>query len=371
LVVGLSQSAPQISQQGVVGQVIGQLQPAIQRIVASTLGAGGFGSGTTGSVGTTSFGQGTTGFSQGSNFGQGAGRFSQGSNLNRGSTASSGSSASQLTSSVVTSLQPAIASAVAQALRNTQSRTSTSVSSLSAEEEERINAQQSANAKYNYEYKVGDDDKQTYISHKEARDGQNVEGSYNYIDATGSLVTVNYQAGPMGYTENREVQEGAVQIDQRNIPQPWSGPLAGVSSSTLSASGSSSSSYSSLSQSDLIAQILRAIQPQISSAVQSAVGSRNRASTSSFDAGVSSGLSSANVQTAPRRGFNSEANLISSVIGALQPQISGAVQSAISRSRPAQVRRPVAPRPAPSSGVNELFGGSGVRIQTPEFNIEY
>ena len=142
LVVGLSQSAPQISQQGVVGQVIGQLQPAIQRIVASTLGAGGFGSGATGSVGTTSFGQGTTGFSQGSNFGQGAGRFSQGSSLNQGTTASTGLSASQLTSSVVTSLQPAIASAVAQALRNTQSRPSTSVSALSPEEEKRINAQQ-------------------------------------------------------------------------------------------------------------------------------------------------------------------------------------------------------------------------------------
>merc|ERR1711892_273983 len=109
------------------------------------------------------------------------------------------------------------------------------------------------------------------ISHKEARDGENVEGTYNYVDPTGSLVTVNYQAGPMGYTETREVQDGAVQIEQRNIPQPWTGPLAGVSSSSSAASGTKSSG---LSQSDLIAQILRAIQPQISSAVQSAVGSR-------------------------------------------------------------------------------------------------
>ena len=175
----------------------------------------------------------------------------------------------------------------------------------------------------------------------------------------------------MGYTETREVTEGAVQVDARNIPQPWTGPLAGVSSSTSVASGSSSSSSASLSQSDLIAQILRAIQPQITSAVQSAVGSRNSASTSSLNAGGSLRVSSGNLQPASRRGFNSEANLISSVIGALQPQISGAVQSAISRSRPAQVRRPVAPRPAPSSGVNDIFGGSGVRIQTPEFNIEY
>jgi len=369
LVVGLSQSAPQIGQQGVVGQVIGQLQPTIARLVASTLGGGrqstGFGSGSTGS----SFGQGATGFSQGSSFGQGSGGFSQGGSLNRGSSVSSGLSATQLTSSVVSSLQPSIAAAVAQALRATQSRPSTGVSALSAEEEERINKQQSANAQYNYEYKVGDDDKQTYISHKEARDGENVEGTYNYVDPTGSLVTVNYQAGPMGYTETREVQDGAVQIEQRNIPQPWTGPLAGVSSSSSAASGTKSSG---LSQSDLIAQILRAIQPQISSAVQSAVGSRNTASTGSFSAGgssFSSGNSQPVARPASRRGFNSEANLISSVIGALQPQISGAVQSAISRSRSVPAR--VAPRPAPSSGVNDLFGGSGVRIQTPEFNIQY
>jgi len=365
LVVGLSQSAPQIGQQGVVGQVIGQLQPTIARLVAATLGGGrqstGFGSGSTGS----SFGQGATGFSQGSSFGQGSGGFSQGGSLNRGSSVSSGLSATQLTSSVVSSLQPSIAAAVAQALRATQSRPSTGVSALSAEEEERINKQQSANAQYNYEYKVGDDDKQTYISHKEARDGENVEGTYNYVDPTGSLVTVNYQAGPMGYTETREVQDGAVQIEQRNIPQPWTGPLAGVSSSSSAPSGSSSSSSTGLSQSDLIAQILRAIQPQISSAVQSAVGSRTAS------AGSSRPVASPVSRPASRRGFNSEANLISSVIGALQPQISGAVQAAISRSRPTPARRPVAPRPAPSSGVNDLFGGSGVRIQTPEFNIQY
>ena len=224
----------------------------------------------------------------------------------------------------------------------------------------------SANAQYTFGYKVGNDETQTYMAHEETRNGQNVEGKYNYVDPTGSLVTVTYQAGPMGYTETREVQEGAVQM--RNIPGAWTGPLAGVSST---ASGSASTASSGLSQSDLIAQILKAIQPQISSAVQSAVGSRNSASTSSFTAGGSSRVSSANQQTASRRGFNSEANLISSVIGALQPQISGAVQSAIGRSRPAQGRRPVAPRPSAASGVNDLFGGSGVRIQTPEFNIQY
>jgi len=367
LVVGLSQSAPQISQQGLVGQVLGQLQPTIQRIVASSLGSRGSAGSSGFSQRTPAFSQRTPAFSQGSNFGSSA--FSQGSGFNQGSSSSSGLSASQLTSSVVSSLQPAIAAAVADALRSRNARpTTSSVSALSPEEEASINARQSANAQYNYEYKVGDDDKQNYISHKEARNGENVEGMYNYVDPTGSLVTVNYQAGPEGYTETREVQEGAVQIDARNIPEPWTGPLAGVSSSSSGASSSSSSS--GVSQSDLIAQILRAVQPQISRAVQSAVGSRTSGASSSFSSGGASRLSSANLQSASRRGFNSEANIISSVIGALQPQISGAVQSAIGRARPAP-RRPAAPRPAPASGVNNLFGGSGVRIQTPEFNIQY
>jgi len=364
LVVGLSQSAPQISQQGLVGQVLGQLQPAIQRIVASAVGS-------RGSAGSAGLSQRAPAFSQRAPaFSQRTPSFSQGSSFNQGSSSSS-LSASQLTSSVVSSLQPAIASAVADALRSRQSRPVTSsVSALSPEEEASINARQSANAQYNYEYKVGDDDKQNYISHKEARNGENVEGMYNYVDPTGSLVTVNYQAGPEGYTETREVQEGAVQIDARNIPEPWTGPLAGVSSSSSGASSSSSSS--SVSQSDLIAQILRAVQPQISRAVQSAVGSRTNTASSSFSTGGASRLSSANLQSSSRRGFNSEANIISSVIGALQPQISGAVQSAIGRSRPApRPRLPAAPRPAAASGVNNLFGGSGVRIQTPQFNIQY
>merc|ERR1712128_279843 len=278
--------------------------------------------------------QGSVGAGRTTNVGQGATRAVQPNVFNRRVPApSSGLTASRLTSNVVTSLQPAISAAVAQALRGSQSRPAATGSSgrgaltLSPEEEARINAQQSANAQYQFGYKVGNEETQTYMAHEETRNGVNVEGKYNYVDPTGSLVTVTYQAGPGGYTETREVEEGVVQM--RNIPGAWTGPLAGVSSPTSPTSGSSSSAPSRLSQSDLIAQILSAIQPQISSAVQTAVGQWN--SASAF-AGAASRFSSRNSTTNSQQGLNSQSNLLSTIISSLQPQISGAVQSALSRS---------------------------------------
>merc|ERR1712106_299207 len=335
LVVGLSQSAPQ---QDVIRQVLSQLTPVISQTVGSVLGSIGAGR-------TTNLGQGATRAVQPNVFAR------------RVPAPSSGLTASRLTSNVVTSLQPAISAAVAQALRGSQSRPAATGSSgrgaltLSPEEKARINAQQSANAQYQFGYKVGNEETQTYMAHEETRNGVNVEGKYNYVDPTGSLVTVTYQAGPGGYTETREVEEGVVQM--RNIPGAWTGPLAGVSSPASPTSGSLSSAPSRLSQSDLIAQILSAIQPQISSAVQTAVGQRNSASldsstssrgasrfsstnsqrnSASASARAASRLSLRNSQTASRQGLNSQSNLISTIISALQPQISGAVQSAISRS---------------------------------------
>ena len=167
---------------------------------------------------------------------------------------------------------------------------------------------QSANAQYEFGYKVSDDEAQAYIAHEETRNGEAVEGKYNYVDATGALVTVNYQAGPEGYTENREVQDGAVQM--RNIPGPWQGPFA----DTVPAGVSS----------------------------DAAVAARTPA-TSSID----------------------QSQLIQKILSQLQPEISGAVQTAISSSR-RTVARPQAP------GVGGFFtGDNSVRIQTPEFNIAY
>ena len=175
LVVGLSGSAPQISQQGVVGQVLGQLQPAIARTLAEILGSRssstvGLGQGVNGAVRSTSsgfeqgvtgavkkssvgFGQGATGAVSAISFGQGATGAVRtadvGSSRVSAASSRSGLSATQLTSSVVNSLQPSIAAAVAKALSASSSSrlTSTSAvtssaSALSEEEEARLNAQQ-------------------------------------------------------------------------------------------------------------------------------------------------------------------------------------------------------------------------------------
>merc|ERR1712032_1444000 len=100
-----------------------------------------------------------------------------------------------------------------------------------------------------------------------SRDGDTVTGSYNYVNPAGTLVTVNYEAGPDGFKQETSEQKGAVEM--RNVPVGWNGPLAGVDDAGSVSSGVSATrqSSSSLSQSDLIAKILATLQPRITSAV--------------------------------------------------------------------------------------------------------
>merc|ERR1712110_383855 len=141
---------------------------------------------------------------------------------------------------------------------------------------------------YNFEYKVADENENTYISRSESRDGNELQGTYSFVDAAGALVTVDYTAGVNGYAETRSKEAGKVTM--KAVPA-WTGPLAGVEepsgavsvakgatssssrfgSSSGSRSSSAISSSSSSSQSDLIAQILAALTPQINSAVAAAL----------------------------------------------------------------------------------------------------
>merc|ERR1711970_1513797 len=224
---------------------------------------------------------------------------------------------------VVTALQPSIARAVANALsglgggsRYSQSSSSNGFSSGSRfagvsgsgsstgfASGSRLSgggidaAEPTARPEYAYQYQVSDDVDQTYISHNEARDGDEVNGAYSYVDANGDLITVNYQAGVDGFSQTLEKQVGAVEIRAKPVKAASlatsaagssygsssgsrlsgsSGFVSGSGSRYSSGSGygsrySSSSSSASLDQSSLIAQILAALQPQISVAVNSAV----------------------------------------------------------------------------------------------------
>ena len=96
------------------------------------------------------------------------------------------------------------------------------------------------NPSYNFNYKVADSDEQTYVAMEESRADNVVTGTYSYVDPLGSLITVTYTAGPMGYTETREVQEGFVKIVQKPSKNQ------GISGGSLSgSSGSSSSGFTS------------------------------------------------------------------------------------------------------------------------------
>merc|ERR1719151_338205 len=182
--------------------------------------------------------------------------------------------------------------AQAEAARQQQIAAANAAAAAAAAEKNSFDSQVSADLGpfvdpvYNFEHKVADDVEKTYISRNEERDGNELSGSYSFIDATGALVTVDYTAGVNGYAETRSKEAGKVTM--KAVPA-WDGPLAGLeepsgaisvakgatssSSRFGSSSGSRSSSAirSSSSQSDLIAQILAALTPQINSAVAAAL----------------------------------------------------------------------------------------------------
>merc|ERR1712213_148385 len=230
----------------------------------------------------------------------------------------------QVVTEVVGVLQPQIARAVAEALAAYSASTSSFSSSTGFASGSSRNSGEDVNARaeYNFEYKVADEAEQTYISQQESRDGDQLTGSYSYVDPNGALVTVNYEAGAMGFSATTDKQDGFLSINSRNRATSSAGAASGSRSRT-SSSSSSSSSY--LDHNALIAQIISALQPQISSAVQSALASSSSVSRSTV------------LQEAPRISSSSGR---SSSIG--------------------------------SGGVEGTFGnGVSVSIDTPEYNIAY
>jgi len=114
---------------------------------------------------------------------------------------------------------------------------------------------------------VADNEDQTYITQQEARDGDELTGSYSYVDPTGALITVNYQAGVDGFSQTTDKKEGFVEIR----PKPArAAPIA------VAAAPRAPAPAPAIDQSALIAQIIAALQPQIASSVSSALSASQR-----------------------------------------------------------------------------------------------
>merc|ERR1712117_265043 len=112
----------------------------------------------------------------------------------------------------------------------------------------------------------------TYISQQEAGNGDQLTGSYSYVDPTGALVTVNYEAGAMGFSATTDKQDGFLTIRTNNNNR-----VSSSSGSRGSVTSSVSQSSSSFNSNALIAQVLAALQPQINSAVQTALSTSSSA----------------------------------------------------------------------------------------------
>jgi len=210
---------------------------------------------------------------------------------------------------------------------------------------------------YNFQFNVADDDSQTYITQQENRDGDAVTGTYSYVDPSGTLVTVNYQAGPEGYAQTVDTQEGFVTISEENKAKINNAAAAAANnaagftgSSTGFSSGSTSASKfaaggaggAGVSASQFAAG--GAGGAGVSASKFTAGGSASKftagGSTSKFAAGGSTssvagsafGSNSAGQQvstvTTTTSGLDQEA-LIAQILAVLQPQISSAVNTAV------------------------------------------
>merc|ERR1711970_1388603 len=235
------------------------------------------------------------------------------------------------------------------------------------------------NPSYTFNYKVADSDEQTYVAMEESRADNVVTGTYSYVDPLGSLITVTYTAGPMGYTETRDIQEGFVEISQKPPKNqgassgsgPQSGPVnvnpsgslsgssgslsSGFSSTTFGSSSGSPAAFSSSSaslsgvsvsnpgssslQSDIVSAVVSQIQPLISQTVSTAVSGQQSTSSGSSSSTSSQSSSSSSL---------SQSDLIASILTQLQPLISESVSSVVASSSSIS---------APSSNISSTSSG--------------
>merc|ERR1719352_766118 len=107
------------------------------------------------------------------------------------SSVSSVTNQDEVVTNVVSALTPSIAAAVEQALA-AQAAAAHAASASTANKPDSL----AGPAKYNFEYKVAEDEAQVYITQNEARDGDDLTGTYSFVDPRGALITVNSKQGP-------------------------------------------------------------------------------------------------------------------------------------------------------------------------------
>jgi len=236
LASGSGLARPQSSESGLVAQIITQLTPFVTSTVEEALRS---------RSGSSTSSLTTTSVSSGSSFGSGSSAgFGAGSSFGSGSSAGFGAG--------------------------------TSAGSAGAGEDNDGQYIFNENPQYTYAYQVASDEKQTYISQTENRDGANVNGEYSYVDANGSLVTVKYTANDAdGYQETRDVQEGFVQMRYSGegagaavavAPKPAARPAPRPAPRPVQAAGNS----------DLVARIISQLTPYIKTTVTETLGSRGK-----------------------------------------------------------------------------------------------
>jgi len=305
------------------------------------------------------------------------------------SSVSSVTNQEEVVTNVVSALTPSIAAAVEEALAaqaaaeaarvEAERRAAAEAARLEAERRAAAEAAAAAAsssdspAKYNFEYKVADDEDQTYITQNEARDGDELQGTYSFVDPRGALVTVNYEAGPMGYSETREEKLGFVEIRSKPARVAPAPPAPKVDQATL------------------IQRILAILQPQIGSAVSSAIQARREAERRAAAEAEAAAAAEAARLEAERRAAAEAARIEAERLAAAEAarieaerraaaeaarieaeRLAAAEAARLEAERRAAAEAAAAAAASKSNSI-DIFGNGGynVRVQTPDFKIEY
>jgi hypothetical protein len=303
------------------------------------------------------------------------------------SSVSSVTNQDEVVTNVVSALGPSIAAAVEEALlaqaaaeaARVEAERRAAAEAARLEAERRIAAEAAAAAasssnsqvKYNFEYKVAEDEDQVYITQNEARDGDELQGTYSFVDPRGALITVNYEAGPQGYSETREEKLGFVEI--RSKPARVAPKVTPPK----------------VDQATLIQRILAILQPQIGSAVSSAIQARRDAAAAEAArreaerraAAESARLEAARLEAARLEAARLEAARLEAArleaarleAARLEAERLAAAEAEAARIEAERRAAAAAAAAASSSNSIDIFGNGGynVRVQTPDFKIEY